>query len=148
MSLLAIDLGLRCGFACFAADGMLLWFRSQNMGTVTRLKRAIPLVLDECEGLTQVTVEGDRRLGELWQKAAVKRGAAFGFVAPETWRAALLLPRERRSGVDAKEAADHKARAIIEASIAAGSALKRPRTALVDDVAEAICIGAWALHDL
>ena len=93
-------------------------------------------------------VEGDRRLGELWQKVADKRGAVFSIVTPETWRAALLLPRDQRSGLDAKEAADDKAREILEDSIARGGAVKRPRTALKDDVAEAICIGAWAVAAL
>lgn len=144
MAILAVDLGLRCGLACFVDAGALVWFRSQNLGTVTRMKRAIPVVLDECAGLSAVVVEGDRRYGELWQKAAENRGATFSFVAPEVWRRDLLLPREQRSGADAKEAADRKARAIIEASIAAGSPVRRPRTRLVDDVAEAICIGAWA----
>ena len=145
MGVLAVDLGLRTGLAYFDDDGRLAWFRSQNMGSVPRLKRAIPVVIGECAQLTHVVVEGDRRLGELWQKVAEKRGATFAFVTPETWRAALLLPREQRSGADAKEAADDKARAILEDSIARGSTVKRPRTALKDDVAEAICIGAWAV---
>jgi hypothetical protein len=140
VSLLAIDLGLYAGLAFFDDDGALVWFRSQNFGSITRLKRAIPRVLSECPALAEVVVEGDRHLGELWQKAAEKRGAIVTWVKPETWRASLLLPREMRSGADAKENAQRKALAIIEHSGA-----KRPRTPLLDDVAEAICIGAWAL---
>ena len=146
MGVLAVDLGLRTGLAYFDERGRLRWFRSQNMGSITRLKRAIPNVLDECDPLERVVVEGDRHLGELWQKACERRGATFSFVTPETWRAALLLPREQHSGVDAKDAADKKAHALIEDAIAAGSDVRRPRTRLVDDVAEAICIGAWAVH--
>jgi hypothetical protein len=139
LSILAIDLGLRTGLACFDEDGSLLWFRSQNMGNITRLKRAVPNVLDECPDLSRVVLEGDRRLGEIWAKLAEKRGAVVEHVAPEVWREALILPRDRRSGVDAKESALKLAMDIIERSD-----VRKPRTPLVDDVAEAICIGAWA----
>lgn len=139
--MLAIDLGLAAGLACFSvADGSLVWFRSQQFGTITRLKRAIPRVLDECPApLVRVVVEGDRHLGELWQKASAKRGATVAWVRPETWRAALMYARDRRSGVDAKERAGELAMEIIAARGA-----KKPRTKLTHDVAEAICIGAWA----
>jgi hypothetical protein len=139
VSLLAVDLGIYAGLAFFD-DDKLVWFRSQNFGSITRLKRAIPRVLAECPALTDVVVEGDRHLGELWQKAAEKRGALVTWVRPETWRASLLLPREMRNGADAKENAQRIALEIIEHSGA-----KRPRTPLIDDVAEAICIGAWAV---
>ena len=141
-TLLAVDLGLAAGLACFRIDdGALLWFRSQQFGTMTRLKRAIPRVLDDCPSLGRVVVEGDRHLGDLWRKAAEKRGARVSWVAPETWRASLMFARDRRHGSDAKERALELALDIIEARGA-----KRPRTPLVDDVAEAICIGAWALR--
>jgi hypothetical protein len=139
VSILAIDLGLRTGLACFDENGSLLWFRSQNMGNISRLKRAVPNVLDECPALSRVVLEGDRRLGEIWAKLAEKRGAVVEHVAPEVWREALILPRDRRSGVDAKESALKLAMDIIERS-----EVRKPRTPLVDDVAEAICIGVWA----
>jgi hypothetical protein len=140
MTLLAVDLGLYAGLAAFNDDG-LLWFRSQNFSTITRLKKAIPRVLDECPLLHTVVVEGDRHLGELWQRAAEKRRAHTIWVRPETWRESLLLPREMRSGATAKENALRIAREIIDAS-----PVKKPRTPLVDDVAEAICIGRWAMR--
>jgi hypothetical protein len=139
VTLLAVDLGRYAGLACFDDDGALVWFRSQNFGTITRQKKAIPRVLDECPGLTRVVVEGDKHLGDLWKRAAEKRGAKVSWVAPETWRAALFDAREMRHGADAKATALRVAREIIDASGA-----KKPRTPLVDDVAEAICIGAWA----
>lgn len=141
-TLLAVDLGLYAGLACFDTDSRgLTWFRSQNFGTVTRLKRAIPRVLDECGHLGGIVVEGDRHLGELWQKAAFRRGVSVRWVAPEVWRAALMVPRDRRSGSRAKETALRLAHEIIERSGA-----RRPRTPLLDDVAEAICIGFWAVR--
>lgn len=144
-TLLAIDLGLAAGLACFhlsdPAHGRarLAWFRSQQFGTITRLKRAIPRVLDECPNLARVVVEGDRHLGDLWQKAAEKRGAVVQRVSPEVWREALMYARDRRHGKDAKAKATELALELIEEHGA-----KRPKTPLVDDVAEAICIGAWA----
>jgi hypothetical protein len=145
--ILAVDLGLWTGLACYARgddDGgsraaRLVRFRSQHFATVSALKRAIPRVLDEAPGLSLLVLEGDRHLGDLWAKLAEKRGARVVRVAPEVWRPAMLLPREQRDGPTAKAAAVRVARGIIEASAA-----KRPRTALVDDVAEAIVIGAWA----
>ena len=49
-SLLAVDLGVRTGLACWGDDGRLRWYRSQNFGDAARLRRAIPALL-EAEGL-------------------------------------------------------------------------------------------------
>ena len=38
--LLAVDLGLKTGLAVFGEDGKLVRYRSQNYGTVARLKKA------------------------------------------------------------------------------------------------------------
>lgn len=153
-SLLAIDLGLRCGFACFDVDGAggagggdvdaaarLRWYRSQHFANRTVLKAAIPRVLDDAGAVAVLAVEGDSHLADLWAKLAQKRGAHVLRVAPETWRAAVLLPRQQRSGSDAKEAAKALAAEAIDASEA-----KRPKTALNDDVCEAICLGLYALQ--
>jgi hypothetical protein len=141
--ILAIDLGLRTGLACFAVDdddgARLLWFRSSHFATITVLKRGIPRVLDEVPALSLLVVEGDRHLGELWGRLAHKRGARVLHVAAEHWRPTMLLPRDRRDGPTAKAAAGRLARALIESSGA-----PRPKTELLDDVAEAICLGAWA----
>lgn len=137
--LLAVDLGLRSGLALYDRDGRLTRFSSLSFGTRTRLKRGVWSVLSQHEGVEVVVVEGDRALGDAWLKAADKRGARGHFVAPETWRARLLLPRERRSGADAKRHADDVARNVID-----WSGAKRP-TSLRHDVAEAICIGLWGV---
>jgi hypothetical protein len=141
--ILAVDLGLWTGLACYAVDGAgdarLAWFRSQHFATIAALKRAIPRVLDEAPGLSLLVVEGDRHLGDLWARPAEKRGARIVRVAPEVWRPVMLLPRDQRDGTTAKAAAVRLAHELIVASDA-----RRPRTALVDDVAEAIVIGAWA----
>jgi len=56
----------------------------------------------------------------------------------EEWRASLLPPWARRTGEDAKAAAEELARKVIERSGA-----KRP-TSLRHDAAEAILVGVWA----
>lgn len=137
--LLAVDLGLKAGLACYGPDGRLAWYRSTSFGTFTRLKRGIPSVLDEVPGLSLLALEGDRHMAELWSKLAEKRGARTLIVRPEQWRERLLLPRQRRSGADAKQTALSVARQVIEESGA-----KRP-TSLNDDVAEAILIGRYGV---
>ena len=141
--LLAVDLGLKTGLAVFGDDGRLVRYRSQNYGTITRLKRAAWGELAEVEALAALAVEGDAALARVWAKAAEKRGAARVFqIQAHDWRPALLAERDRRTGADAKAAADVLARAII-----AQSGLPRPK-ALRHDAAEAICIGAWACREL
>lgn len=147
--LLAVDLGLRAGLACFALpversasapSPTLAWFRSQHFASITVLKKAVPSLVAQAMPLVAVVVEGDRHLGDVWLKAAEKRGARSFRVAPETWRASLLLPRQQRHGQDAKAAAHGVAREAIEAGTA-----KKPKTPINDDVAEAICIGLYGL---
>ena len=36
-ALLAVDLGVRAGFACWGDDGRLRWYRSQNFGAAARM---------------------------------------------------------------------------------------------------------------
>lgn len=141
-SLLAIDLGLRSGFALYGADGRLRRFFSRSFASISTLKRAAYGVLGELGPLALVVVEGDRALGDVWLKAAEKRGARGMFVSPERWRATLLYAREQRSGKEAKKNADALARAIIEWSHA-----PRP-TSLRHDAAEAILIGLWGVLEV
>ena len=92
--------------------------------------------------MTLMVVEGDRMLGEIWQKEALRRHMGFRVVRPEQWRQALLLPRKQRTGALAKDEAGHLARQIIE-----WSGLSKPKS-LKHDAAEAILIGLWAVIEL
>ena len=136
--LLAVDLGLRCGWATFAAEGRLLGYGSRHYGNRTALRKAVPRILDEYPALSLLVVEGGGDLFVPWEKEAGRRGIAVKQVMGEEWRKTLLLPYQRRSGADAKAAADGLARDVIDRSGA-----KRP-TSLRHDAAEAILIGAWA----
>ena len=55
-ALLAVDLGLRTGFAAYARDGRLVWARSQNLGTRGRLKAAAATFLGDLDGLERITL--------------------------------------------------------------------------------------------
>jgi len=138
-SLLAIDLGVRTGFACYGEDGRLRWYRSQNFGDLARLRRASPGLLAREEDLARVVLEGGGAIAEAWAQRAVARDLVVTRVSAEAWRGLFLLPREQRSGTQAKEVADRLARRVI-----AWSGAARP-TSLRHDAAEAILVGLWGV---
>ena len=137
--ILAIDLGLKCGFAVFDDGGALLAYRSTRFPSAATIKKAGWKVLMRWPNLRLLVVEGDPELAAIWRKLAAKRGIACEGVSPETWRAALLKPSERRDGGSAKKAAARIAREIIAASDAPA-----PKGRMTSDVCEAILIGRWA----
>lgn len=141
-SLLAVDLGLKTGLALFGDDGRLRWYRSQNYGSVARLKRGIHGVLAEVPAIAWLVAEGDRHLFELWEREAAKRGASARRVGAETWRPRMLLSRDQRTGAQAKQSADAAARRVIE-----WSGAPRP-TSLRHDAAEAVMIGFWGVLEV
>lgn len=138
-ALLAVDLGLRTGLALYGGDGRLRWYRSQNFGTNARLRRGAFGVLKDVPGVEHLVLEGGGTLADLWAKEGERRGLRVRVVDAETWRRALLYPRERRSGAEAKAAADGLARQVI-----AWSGAARP-TSLRHDAAEAILVGLWGV---
>ena len=128
--------------ALYDSQGRLTSYRSTNFGSTSRLKKGVSGILRPLDSLDWVVVEGDRRLGEVWEGAASHRGAGFTWVSPEEWRRALLLPRKQRSGAKAKEEAGALARKVIRWSGLKGA------TSLRHDAAEAILIGLWAVKTL
>lgn len=140
MSVLAIDLGLRTGFAYFV-DGELQSYRSTHFPNKATLKNSVWNLLKEYDGLESVVVEGDAALATIWEKVATKQGVFFARVAPETWRADVLTPNEASSSKTAKRAADEHARKLI-----AESEAPNPTGDLMSDVAEAIMIGWWFVN--
>ena len=141
-NILAVDLGLRSGIALFTATGELLRYRSTNFGSRRRLKKAIYGLIRDAGPPSRLVLEGSRDLAAIWEKAAKKQGVEVVCVAPETWRQQLLVPRQRRTGADAKQAALELAREIIE------ECGGHSPTSLRHDAAEAILIGYWALTSL
>ena len=140
--LLAVDLGLRTGFAVFGRDGRLVRYRSQNLGSRPRLRKAAARILSELPELERLILEGGGELAEIWAKAGQRAGVRVRVIDAEVWRRPLLLPREQRSGSGAKSAADGLARAVIE-----WSGAKRPTGDLRHDAAEAVAAGLWGVLD-
>ncbi|AHG89615.1 hypothetical protein J421_2078 [Gemmatirosa kalamazoonensis] len=138
-ALLAVDLGVRTGLAAFGDDGRLRWYRSQNYGSAARLRRAVPALLAAEADTTRLVVEGGGSLERIWRAEAEARGITMQQVSAEEWRALFLLPREQRSGVEAKRTAAQLARRVIE-----WSGARRP-TSLRHDAAEAILVGLWGV---
>ncbi len=138
--LLAVDLGLVSGWATFDEDGLAVSHRAPRFADVGRLKRSVKSLVPPT--VTDVFVEGDRHYGDIWGKAAARIGATLRPVSPERWRRRLLLPRERRSGADAKAAAEAMAKRILMWSGAP------PKMKLRTDAAEAIVIGLYGVLEL
>ncbi|RMD82037.1 MAG: hypothetical protein D6820_04290 [Lentisphaerae bacterium] len=136
--LLAVDAGLRCGLAGYGPEGQLQYYASRHFRNKSVMKKAIFHMLNEFNQLQYLVVEGAGDYALAWEHEAQRRGLTFQWISAETWRKAILLQRERRTGKKAKHHADALAREIIRQHGA-----KRP-TSLRHDVAEAILIGYWA----
>ncbi|MFP4071538.1 MAG: hypothetical protein ACLFTB_05775 [Desulfovibrionales bacterium] len=137
--LLGVDLGIRTGIALYDPHGKLLQYRSQNYGTMTRLRRGAHGVMQETQGLSWLVLEGGGAVASLWQREAEKNSIRVITIGAEQWRNDLFHPRARRTGVMAKESAIEAARLII-----AWSGASRPTT-LRHDAAEAILTGFWGV---
>ncbi|WP_267145177.1 hypothetical protein [Myxococcus qinghaiensis] len=140
--LLAVDLGLRSGLALYGRDGRLRTYRSQNFGSQSRLKRAVPAVLADIGPLAFLVLEGGGPVADVWEREAARRALPVLRVSAEDWRERLLYAREQRSGGQAKDAADGLARKVI-----AWSHAPRP-TSLRHDAAEAILLGLWGVLEV
>ena len=141
-TLLAVDAGERTGLALFGRDGRLMWYRSQNYGNRSRLRQAVhSLMRGECCP-THLAIEGGGPIADIWIREAERAGAAVILLSAEQWRKRIMLPREQRSGAEAKRAACETARRFIEVSGA-----PRP-TSMRHDTAEAILAGLWAMLEL
>ena len=138
-ALLGVDAGVRTGLACWGDDGRLRWYRSQNFGDAPRLKRAIPGLLSATGDLTHLVVEGGGAIADAWAREAARAHVDAERVSAEAWRGLFLLPREQRSGEQAKRVADPLARRVI-----AWAGAPRP-TSLRHDAAEAILVGLWGV---
>lgn len=145
-----IDLGLRTGIAVMDDVGgvglRLRRYSSTHFANRSALRRGAPGILADVGRQPLVVVEGDVALARVWERAARLAGGSLVPVATERWREALLLPRERRSGTDAKRHAGAKARAVIEWSRRDAGPSGPPPAAgdLRHDTAEAIMIAVWA----
>ena len=141
-SLLAVDLGLRTGLALYGGDGRLRWYRSQNFGSRSRLKRGVYGLLKAHPDLTWLIVEGGGPLADIWLREAERRSLQAQQIDAGRWRQRLLYQREHRRSAQAKQTADDLARRVIDWAEA-----PHP-TSLRHDAAEAILIGLWGVLEI
>ncbi|MBE0641865.1 MAG: hypothetical protein IH599_07505 [Bacteroidales bacterium] len=141
--ILAVDLGVKTGMAWFSRAPALLWYGSRNFGNAQRLKRAIPGILSHWPETDYLVMEGGGALATLWEKAAMDRGIKVIQITAEDWRRDLLIHREQRSGLQAKQVAIQRAVEVIRQLHG-----PMPLTPLQDDTAEAILAGWWAVRRL
>lgn len=144
--LIAVDVGLTCGLAWFDAFGSLLAVRAARFPSRGTLRRgALPVLraLRASAGVdvdpSEIVVEGDPRHARAWLRAGEQLGAWGRRIDAPVWRQALLRPADCHDGSAAKAAALRLATPLVEAAGVHRSG------ALTDDVAEAVCIGLWAL---
>jgi hypothetical protein len=137
--LLAIDVGMKAGFAWFDENGTLIRARSTRFAKRMTLKRALPSILTEIEGVTEVVLEGQGEIADIFKKGIQRTSLPVLQFSAEEWREDMLLPRERRSGQQAKAVAEAMALKIAHDS---GNP---PKCAYDDDAAEAVLFGLWYL---
>lgn len=140
--LLAVDLGIRTGLAMYGSDGKLYWFRSQNFGSASRLRKAIPWLLNQEEDLTAVIIEGGGPLLKIWDAELNKRNLDVIRIMADHWRHEILYQREQRNKSDAKANAIFYASKVIDKLAVHGA------TSLDDNAAEAILIGLYGMQKL
>jgi hypothetical protein len=139
--ILAIDVGIRCGFARLSPGLDLQWYQSRDLGNRARLRAAARAILREQPTVCDVILEGGGDLAEIWQKEARKLGWRVRVVSAEDWRRDLLLEREQRDSRTAKEAAVKLAVAAISEYGKPGRMPSRP------DAAEAVMVALWAARE-
>ncbi|MBV7335547.1 hypothetical protein KFU94_46350 [Chloroflexi bacterium TSY] len=141
-TLLAVDLGLRAGLALFRKDRQLLWYRSLNFGSITRMRSGVYSILSSIPNLGWVILEGGGSLSKPWLHEVKRREIPVHQIGAERWRQVLLHPRQQRNGTRSKQSADELARQVI--TWANGP---QP-TSLRHDAAEAILIGLWGMIEV
>ena len=163
--LLAVDLGLRTGFALYNDEGQLLTYENVEFGSPQELEEGALHRIREWEAqfkplpnekdakptarISHIAIEGaDVELRQVWREicsqsdsddntdhAAAPRQLLL--VRPEEWRADLLSSKEKRSGQKSKEAARLIARQVVADFGVCGIHQGKFPT----DVAEAVCLG-------
>jgi hypothetical protein len=141
-TLLSVDLGIKTGWALYAHTGKLVSYGSHNFGSQKRLKQGAHYYLMLHSDLAYLVIEGGGPLATIWAREASKRNIPCRQIAAEDWRRILLLPREQRNSLQAKQSAISLAHEII-----IWSKLSRP-TSLRHDTAEAILIGLWGVLEV
>lgn len=136
---LAIDAGVKTGFALFSDQGTLLKFSSHNYGSMGCLKRDMKRFFILCDPLDAIIIEGGGNIAQAWRKEAECRNIDVIAFHAETWRREMFKISDPTKTKAVKELAIQTARKII-----ADAGLPLPKT-LMADAAEAILAGYWAI---
>ena len=138
--LLALDLGLRFGWACYDGDAKLVAYGSHHCASRAKLKNIAWSTLSKLPADSLLYIEGGGELLPVWTREAERRGVETYSLAAELWRADCLLPREQARGSVAKQRAQSLAKPLIT------QRADRAPTSLRHDTAEATILGWWALY--
>jgi len=145
--LMAVDLGLRTGFALFNDRGELVHYENIVYENAESLRDGAETFMREWEDklsksnpsrITHISIEGaDAALRDIWRELCGGNAhQKLTFVRPEEWRADLLSSKEKTSGGSSKEAARLVARQVV-----ADCSGKLHEGKFQTDVAEAVLVG-------
>lgn len=137
-TLLAIDLGVKTGWASYSLTGNLLDYGSHNYGNASRLKKAVYPMLTNFGGLRYLVIEGGGKLTKYWVNVARQLDIEVIQTHAHNWRKDLFKKKDITNTKHMKQHAEEKAREIIERA-----ELSQPKS-MMHDAAEAIMIGYWA----
>lgn len=140
--LLAVDVGLTFGWACYSHSNQLISYGSHHCTRRAKLKTLSWHLLRQLPPHSVVYAEGGGDLNSLWRRNAEKHGLAFRSLPAEQWRDECFYSRDRSRGAEAKRAAQRIAHTLV------ASQGKTSATPLRHDTAEAIVMGWWALREL
>lgn len=137
-TLLAVDLGVKTGYAQYSEEGKIMRYQSHNFGNAQRLKRGVYGILKSCENLQFLYLEGGGKLEKYWIKEAKKLGVKVIQLHAHDWRNEIY-PAIKHSDKtkQAKVFAEKKALEILQRQGAPTP------SSLTHDVAEAIIIGYY-----
>lgn len=140
--LLAIDLGVRTGWATYDENGFLIDFGSHNYGNAGRLKKAAYPFLRQFTDLQYLIIEGGGKLTKYWKNAAHNQSIKVIQTHAHVWRDYLFRKKHITHTNPMKKHAEDEARGLIEKSN-----LSQPKN-ITHDAAEAILTGYWACKKL
>lgn len=138
--LLALDLGLRFGWACYTAEAHIVAYGSHHCASRAKLKNIAWATLSRLPRESSLYIEGGGPLLDVWRREANRRGIEVFTLHAEMWRADCLLPREQKRGSTAKRRAQEIARTLITHRASSAP------TSLRHDAAEATLLGWWAIY--
>lgn len=141
-TLLAVDLGVKTGYAQYSEEGKIMRYQSHNFGNAQRLKRGAYGILKSCENLQFLYLEGGGKLEKYWIKEAQKLGVKVIQLHAHDWRDEIYpAAKQQDKSKQTKIFAEKKALEILSKQN-----VPTP-SSLTHDVAEAILIGYYGcLH--